>query len=128
VDFRIIPVTPFQQNCTLLWCERTRRVAIVDPGGEPERILDVIGELDLLPESILLTHGHLDHVGASADLAARLGVPIVGPHREDAFLIHGLPAQCQMFGFPPVPPFEPDRWLAQGDRVEVGECRLDVEH
>ncbi|MBK5964970.1 hypothetical protein CCR95_12975 [Thiocystis minor] len=128
MDYRILPVTPFQQNCTLFWCERTRRAAIIDPGGEPDRILALIAELNLEPERILLTHGHLDHVGASGDLAERLGLPIVGPHPDDAFLIHALPAQCQMFGFPPVRDFEPDQWLQQGDTVSVGEERLEVLH
>lgn len=128
MDFHILPVTAFQQNCTLLWCEDTRRAAIVDPGGEPERILAALASLKLVPELILLTHGHLDHVGATGDLKARLGVPIVGPHPEDAFLIHGLPGQCRMFGFPPVTPFEPDRWLADGDRVQVGARQLTVVH
>lgn len=128
MDFRILPVTPFEQNCTLLWCEQTRRVAIVDPGGEPELILDLLGSLALTPECILLTHGHLDHVGATAVVARRLGVPILGPHRDDEFLIHSLPAQCQLFGFPPVPDFEPDRWLADDDRVVVGRQVLSVIH
>jgi glyoxylase-like metal-dependent hydrolase (beta-lactamase superfamily II) len=126
LDFRILPVTPFQQNCTLLWCEDTRRVAIVDPGGEPDRIVALIDSLELIPESILLTHGHLDHVGAAGDLKMRLGLPIVGPHREDAFWIDALASQCRMFGFPPVTPFQPDRWLEDGDRVQVGNQDLEV--
>jgi glyoxylase-like metal-dependent hydrolase (beta-lactamase superfamily II) len=128
VDFQILPVTAFQQNCTLLWCARTRRAAIIDPGGEPERIDALIAKLSLTPEHILLTHGHLDHVGASAALARRHGIPILGPHADDAFLIHGLPAQCQMFGFPPVESFEPDRWLQDGDLIALGESCLQVIH
>lgn len=128
VDFRILPVTPFQQNCTLFWCKRTRRAAIVDPGGEPERILALLAELALEPEQILLTHGHLDHVGASAELARQLGLPIFGPHADDAFLIRNLPDQCRQFGFPPVADFVPDRWLQQGDSIELGEERLTVLH
>lgn len=128
MQFHILPVTAFQQNCTLLWCEHTRRAAIVDPGGEPERILAQVERLDLTAECIVLTHGHLDHVGASGDIAQRLGVPILGPHRDDAFLIHALPAQCQMFGFPPVREFEPDRWLDDADRVQVGDASLSVLH
>lgn len=128
MEFRILPVTAFQQNCTLLWCERTRRAAIVDPGGEADRILALIEALRLVPEQILLTHGHLDHVGGSADVADRLGIPIVGPHREDDFLIHALLAQSQMFGVAPVREFEPDRWLEHGDSVSVGDLRLDVLH
>ena len=128
VEFSILPVTPFQQNCTLLWCEDTRRVAIVDPGGEPDRILARIEALKLEPESILLTHGHLDHVGATGDLKARLGVPAIGPHRDDAFWIDALPDQCRMFGLPPVTPFQPDRWLHDGDTVAVGRESLETIH
>lgn len=128
MDFHILPVTPFQQNCTLLWCEETRRTAIVDPGGESQHILDLLGRLDLSPECILLTHGHLDHVGASGVLAPRLKIPIVGPHRDDAFLVHSLPAQCRRFGFPAVPDFTPDRWLEDGDRITVGKQTLHVIH
>ncbi len=128
MEFRILPVTAFQQNCTLLWCERTRRAAIVDPGGDADRILALVEQLELTPECILLTHGHLDHVGASGVIAPRLSVPIVGPHRDDAFLIHALTAQCQMFGFPAVPSFEPDRWLDNGDCVQIGDTALSVIH
>lgn len=128
MDFRILPVTPFQQNCTLLWCEQTRRAAIVDPGGEPDVIDAAIRKLSLTPERILLTHGHIDHVGASAEVAQRYGIPIVGPHPDDAFLIEGLSVQSQMFGLPKVTDFQPDAWLAQGDLVEIGEERLEVVH
>ena len=128
MQFHILPVTPFQQNCTLVWCERTRVAAIIDPGGEVERILACVGELDLRPDRILLTHGHLDHVGGGAELAERLGIPILGPHPEDAFLIHSLPQQCQMFGFPPVRGFEPNRWLQPGETVAIGDERLEVLH
>jgi glyoxylase-like metal-dependent hydrolase (beta-lactamase superfamily II) len=126
MDFRVLPVTPFEQNCTLLWCERTRRAAVVDPGGEPGRILALLESLALTPECILLTHGHIDHVGATGELAPRLEVPIIGPHREDALLIQSLPAQCELFGFPPVLDFEPDRWLVGGDEVTVGDQVLSV--
>ena len=128
MDFSILPVTPFQQNCTLLWCERTRRAAIIDPGGEVPRILALIAKLKLEPERILLTHGHLDHVGGAGDLAEALDLPITGPHRDDAFLIQALPEQCEMFGCPPLRAFEPDHWLAHGDTVTVGEATLQVLH
>ncbi len=128
MDFQILPVTPFQQNCTLLWCEQTRRVAIVDPGGEADQIDAAIQRRSLVPELILLTHGHVDHVGASAEVARRYGIPIMGPHPDDAFLIQSLPTQCKMFGFPTVADFEPDRWLQHGDLVEVGAERLEVVH
>lgn len=128
MEFQILPVTGFQQNCTLLWCARTRRAAIVDPGGEPDRIEALLNRLELEPERILLTHGHLDHVGAGAELARRLTIPIEGPHPDDAFLFQSLPDQCRMFGFPPIAVFEPDRWLQPGERIAVGEESLEVIH
>ncbi|NEV62408.1 MBL fold metallo-hydrolase [Thiorhodococcus minor] len=128
MDFRILPVTPFQQNCTLFWCPSTRHAAIIDPGGEPETIDRAIRELALEPQRILLTHGHIDHVGASAEVARRYAIPIIGPHADDAFLIDGLAVQSEMFGFPQVTAFQPDQWLQHGDRIEVGEARLSVIH
>jgi glyoxylase-like metal-dependent hydrolase (beta-lactamase superfamily II) len=128
LDFRIIPVTAFQQNTTLLWCTRTRATVIIDPGGEPDRIVSAVATLRLAPHAILLTHGHLDHVGASAELSQRLGIPIWGPHADDAFWIDALPQQCEMFGFDPVSPFTPARWLESGDAIQVGEAKLEVYH
>ncbi|KXX64768.1 MBL fold metallo-hydrolase [Marichromatium gracile] len=128
MHYQIQPVTPFQQNCTLVWCDQTRRAAVIDPGGEPEVIATLIEQLELVPEYLLLTHGHLDHVGASAPLAARLGVPILGPHRDDAFLIETLEHQCELFGFPPVEPFTPQRWLTDGETIALGEQTLEVIH
>ena len=128
LQFHSVPVTPFQQNCTLLWCEDSKRAAVVDPGGDIERILAAVEERGLKLEKILLTHGHLDHVGGTAALSKQLELPIEGPHREDAFWIEQLPVQTQMFGFPPVESFTPDRWLQQGDTVTVGEETLEVYH
>ena len=128
MDFRILPVTPFQQNCTLLWCETSRRAVVIDPGGEAPRILGLLAELKLQPERILLTHGHLDHIGAAADLVDQLGIPICGPHRDDAFLIRALDQQCAMFGVPTLRGFEPDQWLSDGDLIPVGETTLQVIH
>jgi glyoxylase-like metal-dependent hydrolase (beta-lactamase superfamily II) len=122
----IIPVTPFQQNCSLLRCERTGQGAVVDPGGELDRILAVAGQSATRIEKILVTHAHIDHAGGVAELAERLRVPIEGPQREDAFWIDALAEQGAMFGFPPSRAFEPDRWLAQGDRVRFGEIEMDV--
>ncbi|OXS15237.1 hypothetical protein CGX12_10000 [Zobellella denitrificans] len=123
-----LPVTPFAQNCSLIWCSQSRKAALVDPGGETERLLAAVAERGLELESILLTHGHLDHVGATGELKAKTGVPIIGPGRDDAFWIEALVQQAQMFGFPPVNDFVPDRWLAQGDSVTVGEETLEVYH
>lgn len=128
MQFRILPVTAFQQNTTLLWCERSRRLAIIDPGGEADRIIGQITALGLEPQIILLTHGHLDHVGASAEIARRLAIPIWGPHPDDAFWLRALPEQCEMFGFPRIESFEPDHWLQPGESIEIGEETLEVLH
>lgn len=126
--YQIIPVTPFEQNCTLFWCESTRQAAVVDPGGDVERILQALDKAQLSLAKILVTHGHIDHAGAVAALAERTGVPIEGPHAEDAFWIEGMAQQSRMFGFPDVAPFTPDRWLKDGDKVSFGEVELDVLH
>jgi hydroxyacylglutathione hydrolase len=123
-----LPVTPFDQNCSLVWCSETNKAALIDPGGETERLLAAIAERGLTLESILLTHGHLDHVCATGELITRTGVPVIGPGSDDAFWIEGLPQQVQMFGFDPVSGFTPDRWLNQGDTVTVGNEQLDVYH
>lgn len=124
----VVPVTPFQQNCSVLRCGRTGRGAIVDPGGEIDRIMEAAGEMDASIEKILVTHGHLDHVGAVDALSKQLGVPVEGPHREDRFWIDALVEQGRMFGFPASTPFTPDRWLVEGDVVQFGEVRMDVHH
>ncbi|MBE0483661.1 MAG: MBL fold metallo-hydrolase [Bacterioplanes sp.] len=123
-----IPVTPFAQNCTLLVCEETREAAIVDPGGEVDRIMAQIEALQVTAKKILLTHAHIDHAGGTADLARRLQLPIEGPHKGDLFWIEGLPKQSAMFGFPNVEVFTPDRWLVDGDTVTIGNTTLQVIH
>lgn len=128
MKLEVVPVTAFQQNCSVLWCEKTRLAAIVDPGGDLERVLKVIESNGLILEKILITHAHLDHAGATAELARRYSVPIEGPHPGDQFWIEQMPAQAKMFGFPPCEAFVPTRWLQQGDRVTVGELEFEVRH
>jgi glyoxylase-like metal-dependent hydrolase (beta-lactamase superfamily II) len=125
---QVVPVTAFQQNCSVVWCERTRRAAVVDPGGDLERVLAVVVRNGLTLEKILLTHAHLDHAAATAELARRESLPIEGPHEGDLFWIEQMPAQAKMFGFPPSECFTPNRWLSQDDRVTVGEVEFEVRH
>jgi hydroxyacylglutathione hydrolase len=126
--YAIVPVTPFEQNCTIFWCEKTRRAAVIDPGGDIDRVLGELEREGLSLEKILVTHGHIDHAGGVAALAERTGVPIEGPHEEDRFWIDGMAQQSRMFGFPGVKGFVPDRWLKDGDTVRFGEIELDVLH
>jgi len=124
----IIPVTPFQQNCTLLWCEATKRAVVIDPGGDLAEIERAIAEADVAVDKIWLTHGHVDHVGAAADLKTRLNVSIEGPHRDDLFLLQEVEETARAFGLSNVCNVTPDRWLEDGDKVEVGELTFDVLH
>jgi len=128
VKVTIIPVTPFQQNCSLLVCEQTNKAAVVDPGGDLELIFDAVKRQGVELEKILLTHGHIDHCGGAAELAGELGLPIEGPHIDDRFLIDDLPQQGLRFGFPKLRGFTPARWLAGGDSVRVGSEELQVRH
>jgi glyoxylase-like metal-dependent hydrolase (beta-lactamase superfamily II) len=124
----IVPVTPFQQNCSLFWCTRTMAGAVVDPGGEIDRIMAAAAANGVTITKVLVTHGHLDHCGAAADLAARLGVPIEGPHRDDLFWIDKLAADGTKYGMTWCKPFVSDRWLEDGDTVTVGALELGVRH
>ncbi len=126
--YQIIPVTPFEQNCSLLWCDETRRGAVIDPGGDVARILSAIEKSGVTLERILVTHGHIDHAGGVAELSERLSLPVEGPQQEDRFWIDNMPQQAQMYGFPNVRSFTPDRWLAQGDTVRFGNVELQVLH
>jgi len=128
MKFEVITVTPFQQNCSVLWCEKTRQAAIVDPGGDIDRIIEAIERARVTPQKILLTHGHIDHAGGTAQIASRLGLPVEGPQREDRFWIDQLPEQSRMFGFAPLAAFTPGRWLEDGDRVTFGQVELQVFH
>ena len=124
----VVPVTPFQQNCSILVDEATGKAAVVDPGGDLERIEEVLAKTGATLEKILVTHGHLDHCSGAAELRRRTGVPIEGPQREDLFWIEKLPQSAAQYGFPPAEVFEPDRWLEDGDEVTVGGATLQVRH
>lgn len=124
----VIPVTPFQQNCSLLICTKTMMGAVVDPGGEIDRIIDTAAEHGVEIEKILLTHGHIDHAGGTADLAERNNLRIEGPHEGDKFWIDGIVEQGQRFGMDGARSFTPDRWLKDGDTVSFGALTLDVAH
>ena len=129
MDYRILPVTAFAQNCSLLVCRATRRAAVVDPGGDLDDIVAAAVRDGATIERILVTHGHIDHAGAAAELAARLSVPIEGPERGDQQWIEQMHEQRRMFGFPGrCASFVPDRWLKDGDRVEFGQVVLEVLH
>ena len=124
----LIPVTPFQQNCSLLVCPATGRAAVVDPGGDLERIDAELARQQAQIEKVLLTHGHVDHCAGAKALATRHGVPIEGPHEDERFWLDALPDQSKRFGFPAASAFEPDRWLADGDVVRFGDEQLEVYH
>ena len=125
----IVPVTPFMQNCTLLWDEASLNGAVVDPGGDVDRIQAGIAKAGMTVEKILLTHGHIDHAGGAMELKEKLGgVPIEGPHQADAFLLSGLAEQARQFGVDSVRNATPDRWLAEGDTVTVAGHTFSVLH
>lgn len=128
LHYHTIPVTPFQQNCSILWCDATQEAVLIDPGGDVPRILAAVERLGVTLKAIWLTHAHIDHAGAAGELASDLDLPIIGPHPEDQFLIDGLPEQSRAYGFPPAESFTPKRWLGDGDTVQVGDETLAVYH
>ncbi len=128
LEYLTIPVTAFQQNCSLVWCNASRDAAVIDPGGDLPRILAAVERLGLTLKAIWLTHAHIDHAGGTGELAQQLDLPIIGPHEGDQFWIDGLPQQSAMFGFPPAQTFTPTRWLHDGDTVQIGRETLQVRH
>jgi hydroxyacylglutathione hydrolase len=124
----VIPVTAFEQNCSLVWCDETHEAALIDPGGDIPKLLAEVKRLGLTLKAIWLTHPHIDHAGATGTLARTLSLPIIGPHEADQYWIDGLPKQSQMFGFPQAEPFAPTQWLHEGDEVTIGHCTLQVRH
>jgi len=126
LQYKIIPVTPFQQNCTLFWCDETMQGAVVDPGGDIEKIIAAIESAKVTLVKVLLTHAHIDHAGATKALSERYAVPIEGPQIEDQFWIDLIPEQKDRFGFAHAEAFTPTRWLEQGDTVHFGNIELEV--
>jgi hydroxyacylglutathione hydrolase len=124
----IIPVTPFQQNCTLVWSEADKRAAVVDPGGDLANVRQAIARTGVTVERIWLTHGHIDHAGGAAELKEELQVPVEGPHRADLFLLQHLAETGRSFGIAGARNLTPDRWLEEGDQVSLGEIVFDVLH
>lgn len=122
------PVTAFAQNCSLLWEEESKDAVVIDPGGDLDELLAQVQALGLTLREVWLTHAHIDHAGGAGELAQRLSLPIVGPHRGDQFWIDALPQQSEMFGFPPAQAFAPTRWLEDGDTVTLGTHTLQVRH
>ncbi|RMX04166.1 MBL fold metallo-hydrolase [Corticibacter populi] len=128
LQYLTVPVTAFQQNCSLVWDDATGQATIIDPGGDLPHLLAQVERLGLKLEQIWLTHAHIDHAGGAGELAGQLGLPIIGPHREDQFLIDTLPEQGAAYGFPPALRFTPTRWLEEGDTVQIGGETLHVRH
>ncbi|MFT5757285.1 MAG: hydroxyacylglutathione hydrolase [Alteromonadaceae bacterium] len=126
LQYKIIPVTPFQQNCTLFWCDETMQGAVIDPGGDIDLISAAIEKSGVTLNKVLLTHAHIDHAGATDAVAKKYNVVIEGPHQEDKFWIDLIPEQKQHFGFTDAEHFETDRWLTQNDIVSFGNIELEV--
>jgi len=124
----VVPVTPLRQNCTIVWCSKTRKAAIIDPGGDVSRLLDVIKQQNLTLEKIWITHGHLDHAGGAQALKDATGAPIEGPHVDDQFWIDDIGKSGAKWGMTDARTFKPDRWLSDGDTVTLGEATFEVYH
>ncbi len=127
LQVKLIPVTPFQQNCALIWDSETKDAAVIDPGGDVASITAVIAEEGVRVTDIFLTHGHLDHAGGAEELKAKLGVNITGPGEEDDFLLHGIKVQADSFGFR-AEDCTPDAWLKEGDTITIGGMPFEVLH
>lgn len=128
LQYHTIPVTAFAQNCSIIWCDETLEAAVIDPGGNITLLLQACQERKLNLKQIWITHAHIDHAGAADELARMLDLPIIGPHKADAFWVEQLPRQGAMFGFPPAAAFTPERWLEDGDTLQIGNCILHVLH
>ena len=128
MEFDVLPVTRYEMNCSILWCDKTNRAAVIDPGGDISELVNFLELMELTAEVALVTHGHFDHCGGAAQFAELTGARIEGPHRGDAHLVTGLAAAGAKYGLPAAAAYEPARWLEHGDRVHFGEQFLDVLH
>ncbi len=128
LKYQIVPVTHYQQNCSLVWCSDTNAAAVIDPGGDIDSILSAAKANQVDIQHIWLTHGHLDHVGGALALSKALQLDIIGPHKGDQFWLAGIPQQCAMMGFPAHQAFEPNRWLNEGDTLSLGKLSFQVLH
>lgn len=125
---QIVPVTAFQQNCSIIWCDETMEGALVDPGGDVQKIMEAVQKLGIKLVKILLTHGHLDHAGGAADINEQLGLPIIGPHEEDKFWLDQIEEHAAQYGMGGLRCCTPDEWLSDGQEIEVGKQKLKVLH
>jgi len=128
MKYRIISVTEFKQNCSLVWCESTHEGALIDPGGDANKILRIVKKQAVRLKKILLTHGHIDHVGAARLIADKLQIPIIGPHKDDKYWLELLPKEAREFSMPRLDKLEPNRWLSDGSRIKIGNKYLSTLH
>ena len=128
IGVSVFPVTPLQQNCTLVWCRKTLKAAIIDPGGSVDGLLRGVAKQGVTLDAIWITHGHLDHAGGAAEMQEKTGLEIIGPHVEDQFWIDQIPSSGLMYGLPEARSFTPTRWLDEGDTLTLGETTWEVFH
>jgi len=128
MKYTTVPVTDYEQNCSIIWCPKTKKAALIDPGGDADKILSVVKNKKLVLDKILLTHGHLDHVSAAKDISSHYDIPIIGPHEADFYWLDLLPIETKMFGFPHAEAFLPHRWLVDGEKILLGKLTLNVIH
>ncbi|KPH80884.1 MBL fold metallo-hydrolase [Bosea vaviloviae] len=128
LQIAVVPVTAFQQNCSIVWCTKTMQAAIVDPGGDVPIILGALKELGVTPAAIWLTHGHLDHAGGATELSETLSIPVIGPHQADKFLLDDLPTSGLRFDITDMKAVTPARWLVEGDEIAIGDVTFSVQH
>ena len=128
LKFKIIPVTDYEQNCSLIWCDQTHQAVLIDPGGDVALLLSAIKDNNLDLKQIWLTHGHFDHISGSEEISSSCHVEIIGPQQDDLFLLNALSEQCEMFNFPQVKNFVSDQWLSEADTLKLGNEQFEIFH